>query len=280
MWCLVTHTMPADEAERWLDSAGKLGNDFRAPDLAKCNLQTARICAQAQCLFDNEIQDDMWILGLLRVVKNALVIDLQYQNWEDSATGSWCYKELHMSLSTASDTSSHFSGSEGQKALHIYHDIWVAWIWNNFRSFRIHLHEVLLHCISLLDCECTQALATALLTIHTAHPSAQKLAIDTLTTRNESSEVISTMISDICSSVPFCIGDIDSTGKPLMPTKSLPLGGYLLMLPLYIVSSSSDPGGVVDTWVHERLQYISKVMGIHRAARLASRVMKEPWLLS
>jgi hypothetical protein len=149
--------------------------------------------------------------------------------------------------------------------LYIYHDIRVATVWNWYRSFRMHLHEVLLHCITLLH----------------SHPLARSQSIDPKESLEQSHSMISDVLSEICASVPFCIGDIDSAGKPAKTERRMPLYGHLVFWVLYVTSASAESGSTQDLWIREKLEYVSNFMRIRkqRARLLATRIKKEPEVL-
>ena len=231
---------------------------------AKLNLRVARICADAQVLFDSPVRDEMWMLGLMRVVKESIILDLDYESWSQSTYETWPYHKIRMCSSRSNASDDESSPTALGAPPHVYHDIWAALVWNQSRSCRIHLHEVLLHCLDLLH----------------SHPDASNLSIDPQATRDQSKSTISDLVSDICDSVPFCIGDIDGNGKSRDAAKKIPLAGYLLLWPLYVASISVDYGSPRHLWIREKLGYISRVMGIHKAQLLAMRPKKEPWDLS
>jgi len=68
-------------------------------------IQSARRCADTQVLFDEKIRDEWWIIGLLKIVKEVIRIEEQYQEWEDSACGIWGYKQIR---SACVDTHSQY----------------------------------------------------------------------------------------------------------------------------------------------------------------------------
>jgi len=224
---------------------------------AKRNLRAVRLCAQAQVLFDDSERTEGWILGLFQVCKQAIVLDLEYQEWSDSTVGPWSCRKLSTSFNM--DTLPPMASRN--YPCHFYYDIWVAYVWNNHRSFRIHVHEVLLHCITLLR----------------SHPSSVALPIDLEATCVQSRATISDLVHDICASIPFCLGDINSAGVPAKTERRIPLRGYLLLWPLYVATVSSDTGSAVDVWIREKLGYISNVMGIRRAQTFADQARKEFW---
>jgi hypothetical protein len=75
-------------------------------------LQTARLCAEAQVLFDEKMQNEWWIIGLLKVVKEVIRIDEAYEEWDESAaSGIWGYKKIRS------------SSLPNHAPQHIYHDV-------------------------------------------------------------------------------------------------------------------------------------------------------------
>ena len=88
------------------------------------------------------------------------------------------------------------------------------------------------------------------------------------------------MVSDICASVPFMLGDIDSGGWPKPEEKRVALGGYLLIWPLQVARWSVDQGSEEETWIIEKLNFIAQKMGIRSARSLALKARTEPWRLT
>ncbi|RFU24968.1 hypothetical protein B7463_g11370, partial [Scytalidium lignicola] len=257
--CLVTNKPPAKEAERWLHD---IGLDDIANQLAKCNLKTVRLCADAQNLFNSKTQDEYWILGLLNVLKNAILVDIVCQDWSNSVSGIWRYRTMRTSSNP--DLCAQCNGTAMEQRTDptfVYHDIMAAGIWNNYRSARIHLHEVLLHCSALLE----------------LHPSAAALALDHGYTQSESHTIISKMISEICSSVSFCLGKIDSEGKPTTKENRKAVCGYLLIWPLFMAKNSCTTGSERFTWITDILREIATEGGLRGAFQLIDKPKKTNW---
>ena len=95
-----------------------------------------------------------------------------------------------------------------------------------------------------------------------------------------SKNVIENMVSGICSSVPFMLGEIDESGQFTDEKKSLPLGGYLLVWPLHVAMASTTVGSKTEAWIRETLNCIDRSLGIRLAGLVARRVRKESWNLS
>lgn len=142
-------------------------------------------------------------------LKNEIAIKLDYQDWCEAATGPHGYRRVRRNP--------HSLGPSAAKILHLqqhaYNDIWVAHIWNAFRADRIHLHEVLLHCIDLI---CT-------------HTSTAVLPEDLAETRVQPGSLILQMVTDILASTSFSVGSAGSAAPSSATEEVVPLGGYFLL---------------------------------------------------
>ncbi|KAH8656674.1 hypothetical protein BGZ60DRAFT_145751 [Tricladium varicosporioides] len=249
MKCISSNIRPPDEAEKWLELVdGEVLS--RQSVLSTINLKTARLCAEAQDLFDMKDQDELWLIGLLNIIKAGIELDRQYQTWSETPEDYWLYQVVRSS----------YPNNPARPHHHIYYDTTVGFIWNNFRSVRIHLHEILLHCCTLIE----------------AQPSGQPMLSAFEETRRESSIVIQDMITDICASIPFCLGLIDRGGRATTE-RPQSIEGYRCMYPLYLAMVSAKEGGEIQTWIRDKLEWISAAMGIRLAMILARRPKRDPW---
>jgi hypothetical protein len=245
--CITEHVNPTKEVDLWLEA---LPSDDPGFKLSRCNLRTARLCHEAQTLFDNYSEDELWLLKMLEVIKEAILIDLQYQQWADSLPTPWRPRVFRK---PAEATTIYLRQ-------YVYEDVYVAWASNNCRAVRIHLHEVLLHCVSLVELHaCSEA----------------SLCIEE--TRTTSRIVISEMISDICASVDFCLGDIDSFGAPASIEYRMPLRGYLMIWILWRTYVSALKGSETQLWLGSKLEFISSFMGVEAARVVFDRTSEDPW---
>jgi len=251
---IVEHTNLAQEAEGWLDSFPRADPPTK---LGRINLRTARLCFNAQQLFDNTSPGELWVLEMLQIIKEAILIDLEYQDWSDSLPAAWRHRHLRTSQSWAGIGLIPISNTVPPL---LYEDIYVAFSSNNYRAARIHLHEVLLRCITIVDC----------------HP--MKRAFDFENTKSDSKTIIETMSAEICASVAFCLGDIDSAGQiaPL-GTSRKPLGGYLMFWGIFMVYHSASEGTERRDWLRPKLEFISNAMGLRLARVMIERKRKFPW---
>ena len=157
-------------------------------------------------LFADYIEDDPTsILNLLQFLKTGISIEIDYQDWCETATGPYGYRRIRRN----SQTLDRSTAKARQMQEHDYNDIWMSHIWIAFRGGRIHLHDILLHCIELI---CTHSIGVVLLG-------------DLAETKEQSQSIIHEMVADICASTSFSIGSADPM-ETLAGEGVVPLGGY------------------------------------------------------
>lgn len=256
MKCIAEHVNPTEETNLWLET---IPRDDPSLNLSKCNLRTARLCHEAQVLFDSNSKDEWWIVKMLGVVKEAILIDLQYQQWADTLPTPW-RPRIFRKPGTASTDRLNAGGIRNGLPQYVYEDVYVTWASNNFRAARIHLHEVLLHCVSLIE-------------LH-PHAGASFLIEET---RIQSRMIISEMVSEICASTDFCLGDINSVGDPAPARYRMPLRGYLMIWTHWRAYVSALKGSECKLWLGSKLEFISNVMVVVAARAVMDRTSGDPW---
>jgi len=143
----------------------------------------------------------------------------------------------------------------------VHHDVYTAYIWTSCRSKRAHLHEVSLHCLSLLGC----------------HPGAKELSsklkslesAKNLLTRFRC--IIEDMVSGICATVPFTLGDVDLAGRFVLEGKRMPLAVFMLLRPLHVARASTNKGSEKEAWTRRRSDFIDSKMGIRYMRLMANK---------
>ncbi|RFU26910.1 hypothetical protein B7463_g9420, partial [Scytalidium lignicola] len=255
--CISSHTNPREELLLWIDQSRSQDVDRSGPcvQFLKCSWGIAKFCATAQVLFDSTKRDEQWVLNLLQLVKGGIAIEKACEEWSDSTlreSAEWSYKACRL----------RFIGAKISQKYppYFYHDTYVAWTWNYFRACRIRLHEVLLHCITLIQ----------------SHPRVQSLSLDPKITSKESRSIIAEMVFDICCSTYFCVGQINSEGEP-RTQRPMPHWGYQALWPFYVAMISAEEGSESKAWFQDKLEYITKSMGIELAGMLAKMQNTDPW---
>ena len=253
---LTEHISPSEQATFWLE---KIPRNDPGLSLSKCNLRTARFCFEAQNVFDSDPDEGWWTVKTLTLIKEALLIDLEYQEWMHSLPSPWRPRIVRQPSTVRTEESRPRSTFDATPR-YVYEDPYVAWASNNCRAARIHLHEVLLHCLSLL--------------IDT-HPDTDA-AFDAQQTQMQSRSIISEMLSDICASTDFCLGDIDSVGEPPSTEYRMPLRGYLMLWTHWRAYVSAPEESECRLWLRSKLQFISDSMGIHGGRGIMERGKSMP----
>ena len=260
MKCLTRHEKPLEEAGAWTLVFGPQGPP---QEMAQISIDTAHICAEAQVLSDSSERDDGWKYGLLGIIKEAMAVDLLYQSWIDnySICEPWRYQTVYHPPNDALPANG---------MVQVHHDLYTGYIWASCCGKRAHLLEVSLHCLSLLGCHSGAKNLSMKL---------QRLHLDeNLLTRFQS--IIEDMISGICATVPFMLGDIDSTAKLTSKRKRIPLAGFMLLWPLLVARTSSNEGSEREAWINARLGFIDSGLGIKYGRLIANKIKKERWELS
>ena len=256
---MTRHEKPLEEAATWT----RVVTSGPPQKLAELSVYTAQVCAEAQIFFDNSQRSKEWEVGLLKIVKDATAIDLLYQSWIDEnwLSGIWRYQTFCLSPDEALP-------ADGMVQVH--HDIYTAYLWTSCRSKRAHLLEVCLHCLSLLGCHLgANDLPSKLRSLD--------LAGDILT---RFKCVIEDMVSGICATVPFLLGDVDLAGNFVLGGKRLPLAGFMLFWPLHVARASSNKGSEREAWIKKRFEFVDSKMGIRCMRLMANKITKEPWDLT
>ena len=231
--------------------------------MAQITIHTAQICAEAQILFDSSERNDEWKYGLLGIIKEAIAIDLLYQSWIEkySISETWRYQTVCLSPDDALPANG---------IVQVHYDLYTAYVWASCRSKRAHLHEVSLHCLSLVGCHSgAKDLSSKLKSLYLD---------ENLLTRFE--YIIEDMISGVCATAPFMLGDIDLAGTLALEGKRMPLAGFLLLWPLLVARASSNKGSEREAWINRRLEFIDSGMGIKYGRLIANKIRKESWNLS
>lgn len=179
------------------------------------------------------------------VATMLLPIDVKLEQWRHKLPASWKYKSY-----TALD---HTTRSNNTYDSHydVYKDVWIASVWNNYRTSRLLLHEhIMSQILKSRDHSHNRLLETTAL-------------------------AMKSMVDEICHSVPFHLG-IQLKRK----TSSSELGGpipgcYLLIWPLFAAGMRRTTPWEQKVWIAEKLGLIGTTMGLALALSMAGRLMRE-----
>lgn len=145
--------------------------------------------------------------ALLAVIQKARQLDSLGVNWYMRGGSRWSYQTIYL-----------YSSSEHLTTVDYYSDVQVAKVWNQYRSARIILHEIVVaatQCLQKFDSSRENDYLVA--------------------TERKSLSIITSMLSGICQSIPFHLQKIDSSGRQCSPQSQRVLGGCALIWPLETV---------------------------------------------
>jgi hypothetical protein len=185
-----------------------------------------------------------------RVVSDALEIDEMFYEWALTVPESFLWTPIHIAEPDEEVFADYYD---------VYKDVFIAGVWNNFRSIRIMLHEILIENLVIL---CS---SPEYITPNREILSSYKGQIFT------SKSVICTLTHEICASVPFYFNyhrrDTENFGER-PPVKAL--AGYFLMWPLYTAAVAGRVSAQMREWIAGRLKDIGDVMGLKHAYALGA----------
>jgi hypothetical protein len=133
-------------------------------------------------------------LSAHRAALTKLVAKIQLTNsnhwlWAEGASSAWSYSAVDASRLSIKRR------SHPDEAVHIYHNFWTANLWNWTRTSSIFLQYYLIECLRKLS-----SISSERLPNHDAIEANAKITIKSI-------------IRDMCASIPFLMGDIDSQGN-------------------------------------------------------------------
>lgn len=175
----------------------------------------------------------------------AQTVDANLQNWSHTLPEDWYFRTAGYLASIADDidvaTAPEWPGPQ-----HVYEDVHIANIINDYRVCRIFCQSVILACINILSPQ----------NPHTA-PEYKNAAF-----------IIQTMVDEICACVPFHMRyDMQHTPKQLGQDESAAeaIGGYFLVWPLYVAANAEVVPKRQRDWLQGRLFHIGNTFGLSAA---------------
>lgn len=172
------------------------------------------------------------------LIESCKALDLEIAQWSHNLPDDWIPL---------------FVESQQGESLITYQRVPMAAIWNYYRAVRLVLQRLIL--------ELNRTLAT----IMGASDSYQD---DPVT-----ASVIQEMITDVCRTIPFSLGDVDSLGNPIRSMEGKPqiraFHGYTLLWPLWYVLSSGLATPAQTQLIRSVLSRVGSALGIKLALILA-----------
>jgi hypothetical protein len=187
-------------------------------------------------------------------------LEAEFVTWTEEIPDLWrYYTAMKISEIQGDITKMHaFPGD-----VDIYHDIWMASIWNLSRASRLFIQGVVIRCAAWLSA-----------------PN------DYITTEEYASAATlgQRLVNEVCASVPYHLGwppakaALDLVNFPDISgfacgddseSSAKNLGGYFLLWPLFVAGSLDFVPDIQRQWIRGRLAYIGHSMGIKQAEILS-----------
>ncbi|PYI01879.1 hypothetical protein BO78DRAFT_326544, partial [Aspergillus sclerotiicarbonarius CBS 121057] len=244
-------------------------DDATVDRLSSVTIQLGNLCAAIK---------DGTINQPAEIVRAALRLDADLMSIISTTPASWNYNTVNVALARGEPTVDSIWGAQ----YHTYRNFTVSSFWNNYRSARLVLRELIVQAIG----------------------SSGDISLGNIDGReqdelvSESQQISRQLVDDICASVPFHLGAVvdDShlsklfgetavgsssfldkdheSGSPLLSSASSPFGvpaagGFTIMWPLLIAANSGYASKQLRRWITDCLAKIGHSMGIRQALAMA-----------
>lgn len=173
----------------------------------------------------------------------ALDLEQEVHRWIDDSPEMlhyWSIFPSYPSISTDTSTSHLYP-----KNMFIFKNIRVATGWNVFWCARIYLLHSTLEYRNGLTLQGSQ---------DSVLPSQSAIC-----------QSLQDTVDNICATVPFLLGEVDSDGTLSAESRRRALGGYYLVWSLHVVGSVRCLPFTQEAWIADRLMHIGNVLGIKQA---------------
>ncbi|KAL8993791.1 MAG: hypothetical protein Q9169_006080 [Polycauliona sp. 2 TL-2023] len=194
---------------------------------------------------------------LMSILDYAGEVEDQLATWPATVPDDWHWKASHTFDNLPSQESKLYVYN---RRVDIYHDIWVASIWNSYRGTMLLIQYCTLQCLGMLN---PPPLSTFAYRIVTAINKVQEL------------------VDDICGSVPFNLGTKtfggpsdrieiqypdDGITKPSSDYRksAAGLGGWFIIEPLKIASKAISLRDGQQDWILKQIERIQRIYTIKK----------------
>jgi hypothetical protein len=192
------------------------------------------------------------------IITTACAIDQELDIWSKTCPITFIYQTVALKERREAVFSDHY---------HVYLNLWVATVWNHYRSIRLLINEL------ILDQLCH---------LYQDNPEASLLWNDPGFFENQvltSNTTLLQLCHDICASVPYYLGfDPDADRRMPRPIPKA-VTGNLLLWPLYTAGVTGLVSDIMRDWVAGQLRWISDIIGIRQAGPLALSLMRKQDIL-
>jgi hypothetical protein len=245
--------------EGWAELPGE-SNTTVANQLTSLQLVIPDLRAKANELL-SQPKDEYVIQDVVKLMEDSQVADENLSKWPDVLPPSWHPKTVASMEGEPEDID---EAEIWPGNIDSYYDVWVASMWNSYRTSRIFVQAIVVRCIQWLG---------------------SSLQYKQLPEFKAATAALQQMVDDTCASVPYHMGygvpenDLRESKYP-PPQENLPfqkpnhaqsvmaLGGYFLLWPLFTAASVVTTPAEQRQWLRGRLFFIAKRFGINQAKLL------------
>ena len=206
---------------------------------------------------------------LMGVLDHAGDVEARLSTWPDTLPDDWRWKTSH----TFDNLSSHESKLYVyNRRVDIYHDIWVASIWNSYRGTMLMVQYLTLQSLGMLN-----------------PPPLSAFAYRIVTAINKVRE----LVDDICGSVPFNLGTKtfggsnnrsevtypdDGIQKPSSDYRksAVGLGGWFILEPLKVAAKAICLRDGQQEWILKQIERIQRIYTIKKPIDNPTSEMPSP----
>ena len=220
---------------------------------ATINIADLRSCAKSALILPRSSKSEKEVTDLLEY---AISVDLLVAAWPESLPQEWMWDSAeHFELPASLPRNAYIYKDRKD----VYIDLWVASVWNTYRSARVKVQTIILDCIDWLGPQFEQqwywrAIYAKMITQE--------------------------MVDDLCASVPFALGtktmcvpgDRDGVEYPYNGTKkasedhrrsATALGGWHLLEPMKTSLKTKDLREGQKDWVKTQMGRIWRIYSLH-----------------
>lgn len=248
--CCVARSRPLAELYTgfdWLIKADLLDNEFNRlsmiySEVPVLRAQLDRVLAERR-IPGKEVK-------VLQLLVEAEALDSRLEKWQGSLPDVWRSGSV-ASLSGLNEDPEVAEVWPG--LIHVYDNLFIASVVNNYRSIRIFAHSIIVRCLDWLA-------------------AANKLGAESAD-YDQSFYILQKMTDDICSSVPYHLGyrlsEKTSSSRASQEKAAGAIGGYLLIYPLFVASCIDCVPEKQNKWIRGRMRALALNYGLNQAAQLS-----------
>ena len=203
------------------------------------NIKITKFCATVASLLSSAEAQALDASTLTSLLERGEHLDLEFSMWHSGLPEVWMPRK--------------FQTSGGDKFI-LYPDLTSAGVWNYYRGTRIILQQTLLDIYRCLD--------------HISVPWASNGAF----TLHPPEEIIIDMVTEICDTIPFALGKVDTTGRPIFRSETKAVQGFALLWPVFSVTQCGYATEAQDAQARSALQVIGSTHGIRLGMDLSREI--------